>query len=66
MVCDASVAGKPITHAESFRAGIVRVSLAWPRLLGVPKSATGQLLRIEIRVTASGRTATRLFTYEVR
>ena len=55
-----SAAGKPIKHAESFKAGRARLSLL------VPRSARGTLLKIKLKITVSGQTATRLYTYKIR
>ena len=60
MDCDPSVAGKVIRHAESFKAGKARLSFV------VPKTAKGKLLKVKIKITASGQTAGRTYTYAVR
>ena len=60
MVCDPSVAGRVIRHAESFTAGKARLSFV------VPKTAKGKLLKVKIKITSSGQATTRLFTYKVR
>ena len=62
MVADATVAGKPIKHAESFKAGKALVSLV------LPKGAKGKRLRIsfKITITRSGQTTKRLYTMMVR
>lgn len=48
-----------IRHEESFKAGTARLSFV------VPKTANGKLLKVLIRVTASGRTAGQTYTYAV-
>ena len=60
MVADPTVAGKLLKHAESFKAGKARLTFV------VPKTAKGKFLKIKIRITASGQTTTRLYTYKVR
>ena len=60
MVCNPTVAGKPVKHGESFKAGKAQLSLV------VPKTAKGKQLKIKITITTSGQTATRLVTYKVR
>ena len=60
LVWSPSAAGKPIKHAESFKAGKARLSLL------VPRSARGTVLEIKLRIIVSGKTATRLYTYKIR
>jgi hypothetical protein len=60
MVCDPSVAGKVIKHAESFKGGKARLSFV------VPKTAEGKLLKVKITITASGQSAGRTYSYTVR
>jgi len=60
MICDPSVAGKMIRHTESFKAGKARL------LFVVPTTAKGKLLQVKLRITASGQTAGRTYTYAVR
>ena len=60
MVANPTVAGKLVKHVESFKAGKVRLTFV------VPKTAKGKLLKIKIKITASGKTTTRLYTYKVR
>ena len=54
------MAGKPLKHIESFKAGKARLSFV------VPKTAKGKLLKITIAIAASGQTTTRLYTARVR
>ncbi len=60
MVCNPSVAGKVVRHADSFKAGKARLSFV------VPKTAQGKLLKIKIKITVLGQTASRTYTYAVR
>ena len=60
MLADPSVAGKPIKHVESFKAGKARLSFV------VPKTAKGKQLKIKIKIITPGQTTTRVFTYKVR
>jgi hypothetical protein len=66
MVCDPSVAGKVITHTESFRNGQAQLVFV------VPKSAKGKLLKVNVRITATERdthttrTTSRTATFRVR
>ena len=60
MVADPTVNGKLVKHAESFKAGKARLTFV------VPRTAKGKLLKIKLRISASGQTTTRLYTYNVR
>lgn len=60
MICDPSVAGKRISHRESFRAGVARLSFV------VPASAAHKLLKVKVRIEANGQSATRVSTFLVR
>ena len=60
MACDPTVAGKPVKHVESFKAGKAQLSLL------VPKTAKGKQLKIKIKIVSGGQTATRTVTYRVR
>ncbi len=60
MTASPRVAGKLITHAESFKKGKARLTFR------VPRTAKGKLLKLSIEITASGKTTTRLYTYRVR
>jgi hypothetical protein len=55
--CRPTLAGKILTHADSFKAGTIRLSMV------VPKTAKGKLLRITIRLTASTSIQTAVHTY---
>lgn len=60
MVCDPSVKGKVVKHAESFTGGSAKLSFV------VPKSSKAKLLKVKVRIIASGGTATRVATFKVR
>ena len=60
MVCDPSVAGRLIRHAESFTAGKARLTFV------VPKTAKGKLLKVKIKITAGTQSATKITIYRVR
>jgi hypothetical protein len=60
MVCDPSVQGKVISHAESFAKGVARLTFT------VPKGAKGKLLKVKVTIKAAGRSATRIATFRVR
>jgi len=59
MVCDPSVAGKVIPHAESFKKGAATLSFV------IPKGATGKLLKVKVTIKAGGEAATRVATFRV-
>lgn len=59
MVCDPSVAGKVIKHAESFRAGKAKLSFT------VPKTAKGKLLKVKVTIEAGTQSTTRIATFRV-
>jgi hypothetical protein len=59
MICDPSVAGKVIPHAESFRAGKARLSFV------VPKTAKGKVVRVKVTITAGKQAATRIRAFKV-
>lgn len=44
MICDPSVAGRVVPHAESFRNGIARLAFV------VPKTAKGKLLKVKVTI----------------
>jgi hypothetical protein len=66
MVCDPSVAGKVITHSESFKGSRARLSFL------IPKTAKGKLLKVRVKITATeketGQTvsASKIATFRVR
>jgi hypothetical protein len=59
ITCDPSVAGKVLKHTESFKNGKARLALV------VPKTAKGKLLKIKVKITNAGQSATKVVTYKV-
>ncbi len=59
MICDPSVAGVMLKHAESFTNGKARLSFV------VPKAAKGKLLKVKVKITTGTRSATKVVTYKV-
>ena len=59
MTCDPSAAGKALRHTESFTNGRARLALV------VPTTAKGKLLKIKVKITSGGKSATKLVTYKV-
>lgn len=60
MVCDPSLAGKVIPHAESYQAGNARLSFV------VPKAAKGKLLKVKLTIRAKGQSASKTVSFRVR
>lgn len=60
LVCDPSIAGKVLPHAESFTAGKARLSF------GVPASAKGKVLKVKVTITSGGQSATKVVSFRVR
>lgn len=60
MICDPSVAGQVIRHAESFKGGTARLSLV------VPANAAGKVLKVKVTIQAGGKSATKVATYHVQ
>jgi hypothetical protein len=60
MVCDPSVAGKVIRHAESFKAGTAKLSFL------VPKAAKGKQLKVKVTIKAGTQSATKVVAFRVR
>jgi hypothetical protein len=60
MVCDPSIAGRTITHAESFTGGKARLAFV------VPKTAKGKLLKLKVKIVNGTQSATKIATYKVR
>lgn len=52
LVCDPSIAGKVITHQESFTGGVAKLSFL------VPATAKGKVLRVKVTIIASSSTGT--------
>jgi hypothetical protein len=60
MICNPSVKGQLMKHAESFANGIVRLSLV------VPKTARG-MLKVKVTITTvDGLATTRVATFRIR
>ena len=59
MICDPSVAGRVLPHAESFRAGAARLAFT------VPASAAGKSLKVKVTIRAGGQSATRVSSFRV-
>lgn len=57
MICDPSSAGKVITHAESFRAGVARLSFVIP--------ATAKQVRVKVTIKSGTQAATRITMFRV-
>ena len=60
MICDPSVAGTVISHAESFKGGTARLSLV------VPTSAAGKTLKVKVTIRAATGSATKVSTFAVQ
>jgi hypothetical protein len=59
MVCDPSVLGRVIPHAESFKDGSARLTFT------IPRSAKGRQLRVKVTITYAGASATRTAAFRV-
>jgi hypothetical protein len=59
LVCDPSVAGKVLPHAERFKAGKARLSFA------VPRTAKGKSLKVKVTIKLGAQSATRVATFRV-
>ena len=59
MICDPSVSGKVITHAESFTGGTARLSFT------VPKAAKGTVLKVKVTIKSGDLSTTRVATFHV-
>ena len=55
-----TVAGRPITHTASFKAGRASVSFV------VPKKTKGKLLKIKMTVVSGSQSAAKTVSYKVR
>jgi hypothetical protein len=60
MVCDPSVAGTVLQHAESLTGGTARLTFTLPR------NSKGKLLRVKLTVRAGAESATRVATLRIR
>jgi hypothetical protein len=59
MICDPSVAGKVIPHAERFKDGTARLSFT------IPASAKGKLLKVKVTIKVGKQSTTRIATFRV-
>lgn len=60
MICDPSVNGRVLTHAESFGAGTAKLSFL------VPKSMKGKQLKVKMTIKTTGGSASRVATFRIR
>jgi hypothetical protein len=60
MVCDPSVSGRVLRHAESFTGGKARLSFQ------VPKTAKGKLLTVKVKIATGAQSSVRVATFRVR
>ena len=60
MICDPSVAGRLIRHAESFKGGTARLSFV------VPAKAAGKLLKVKVTIRTGAQSATKVAAFRVR
>lgn len=60
MVCDPSVGGKVVSHAESFTGGTAKL------VFTVPKAAKGKTLKVKVTIKLGTQSATKIVTYRVR
>ncbi len=59
MICDPSVAGTVIRHAESFKAGTARLAFV------VPTNTAGKLLKVKVTIKVGSQSATRVSTFRI-
>ena len=59
MVCDPSVQGKVIPHAESFKNGTAQLSFT------IPKSAKGKLLKVKVAIKVGSLSTTKVATFHI-
>jgi len=59
MICDPSVQGKVIPHAESFKNGTAQL------LFTIPKSAKGKRLKVQVTIKLGSQSTTRIATFHV-
>lgn len=60
MICDPSIAGKVITHVESFKRGTARLSFV------VPADAGSKQLKVKLTIVAGKQSATKVVTFRVQ
>ena len=59
MICDPSVSGKVITHAESFTGGTAKLSFT------VPKAAKGKVLKVKVTIKSGDLSTTKIATFHI-
>lgn len=59
MICDPSVAGQVLPHAESFRAGTARLAFV------VPANAAGKALKVKVTIKAGRQSATKVAGFRI-
>jgi len=59
MICDPSVQGKVIEHAESFTGGTAKLAFT------IPKTAKGKQLKVKVTIKLGGQSATKVATFKV-
>jgi hypothetical protein len=59
MICDPSIAGKVISHAESFTGGTAKLSFT------VPKTAKGKLLKVKVTIKVGNKSTTKIATFHI-
>ena len=60
MICDPSIQGKVIQHAEQFTNGVARLAFT------IPKNAKGKLLKVRLTIKLAGRSAATVATFVVK
>ena len=60
MICDPSIQGRVIHHAEQFTNGVARLAFT------IPKNAKGKLLKVHVTIKLAGQSATRIVTFHVK
>lgn len=60
MICDPSVSGIVVKHAESFTAGTAKL------IFTVPKTAKGKLLKVTVKIVNGAQSATKVVSLRVR
>ena len=59
MICDPSIGGTVIPHAESYAGGTAKLSFT------VPKTAKGKLLKVKVTIKVDNQSTTRIATFHV-
>jgi hypothetical protein len=59
MICDPSVAGKVLRHAEQFKAGNARLSFA------VPRGTKGKSLKVKVTIKVGTQSTTRVAGFRI-